>query len=65
MLYTFIIQIANTILNQCISLCLYKIGHITKAIICLKLSHLPCITGNLYSENRQFIKSFMKPQCKS
>jgi len=25
---TFIIQIANTILNQCISLCLYKIGHI-------------------------------------
>ena len=34
-LYTFIIQIANTILNQCISLCLYKIGHITKAIICL------------------------------
>jgi len=32
---TFIIQIANTILNQCISLCLYKIGHITKAIKCL------------------------------
>ena len=28
-LYTFIIQIANTILNQCISLCLYKIGHIS------------------------------------
>ena len=34
-LYTFIIQIANTILNQCISLCLYEVGHITKAIICL------------------------------
>ena len=27
-LYAFIIQIANTILNQCILLCLYKIGHI-------------------------------------
>ena len=36
-LYTFIIQIANTISNQCISLCLYKIGHITKAMICIKL----------------------------
>ena len=36
-LFTFIIQIANTISNQCISLCLYKIGNITKAIICLKL----------------------------
>jgi len=35
-LYTFIIQIANTIVNQCSSLCLYKIGHITKAIICFK-----------------------------
>ena len=35
-LYTFIIQIANTILNQCISICLYKIQHITKAIIGLK-----------------------------
>ena len=35
--YTFIIQIANTILNQCISLYLYKIGQITKAIFCLKL----------------------------
>ena len=32
-LYTFIIQIANTILNQCISPCLYKIGHTTKACI--------------------------------
>ena len=27
----------NTILNQCISLCLYKIGHIPKAIVCLEL----------------------------
>ena len=27
-LYTFIIQIANTILNQCISLCLHKLGHL-------------------------------------
>ena len=35
--YTFIIQIANTISNQCISLCLYKIGDITEAIIYLKL----------------------------
>ena len=25
-------QIANAILNQCISLCLYKIGHMTKAL---------------------------------
>ena len=37
-LYTFIIQIANTILNQSISRCPYKIGHITKAIIGLKLN---------------------------
>ena len=43
--YTFMIQKANTILDPCISLYLYKIGHITKAIIFLKLSHLPCITG--------------------
>jgi len=34
--YTFIIQIANTILNKCISIYLYKIGNITKAIIGLK-----------------------------
>ena len=25
-----------TLLNQCISLCLYEIGHITKAILCFK-----------------------------
>ena len=36
----FIILIANIILNQWISLCLYTIGHITKAIICLT-----CIQG--------------------
>ena len=48
----------NTILNQCISLCLYKIGHITHAIICLE-SNVIChaLQGdNLYHENRQFIK---------
>ena len=27
-IYTFIIKIANTISNECISLCLYKIGHV-------------------------------------
>ena len=36
-LNTLIIEIDNTILNKCISLCLYKVGHITKTIICLKL----------------------------
>jgi len=45
-LYTFIIQIANTILNQCISLCLYKIGRITKAIICLKLKSFQFVMHN-------------------
>ena len=35
--YTFIIQIANTILNKCISIYLYKIGNITKAIIGLNV----------------------------
>ena len=56
-LYTFIIQIANTILNQCISLCLYKIGYITK-LICFQLKVI-CHAwqgDNSYSENRQFIK---------
>ena len=38
--YTVIIQIANTISNQFISLCLFKIGHITKAIIGLKLEFI-------------------------
>jgi len=36
-LNTFIIQIANTILNKCISFYLYNIRHITKAILCLNL----------------------------
>ena len=35
--YTVILQIANTILNQCISHCFYKIGHITKAILGVNL----------------------------
>ena len=56
--YTFIVQISNKILNQCISLWLYKIGHITKEIIGLKLSQLSCILqgDNSYSENGQFIR---------
>jgi len=60
-LYTFIIQIANKILDQCISLCLYKIGHITKAIICLKFKVIyHAYQGdNSYSENRQFIKKLL------
>ena len=44
------IQISNTLLNQGISHCLYNIGHITKAIICLKFKE----GDNSYSENRQF-----------
>ena len=35
--YTFIIKIAYTISDKRSSLCLYKAGHITKAIICLIL----------------------------
>jgi len=31
-------QIANAILNQCISLCLYKIGPLTKDILCLNIA---------------------------
>ena len=58
-LYTFIIQIANTLLNQCISLCLYKIGHITKAIISLiyKVIYHVQQGDNSYRENRQVIKN--------
>jgi len=56
---TFIIQISNTILSQCISLCLYKIGHITKAIIWPKFKVIyPVKKGdNSYSENGQSIKN--------
>ena len=46
-------------LNQCISLCLYKIGHLIKAIIHLKFKVI-CHAkqgDNSYSENRQFIKN--------
>jgi len=32
----FIIQMATPISIQCISLCLYKKGHMTKAMICFK-----------------------------
>ena len=55
--YTFIIQISNTILTQCISLCLYKIRHITKATQCLKVKvmHHAYQGDNYYSENRQFM----------
>jgi len=55
----FIIQISYTILNQCISLCLYSIGHITKAIIGLtyKVSYHAYQGDNSYSENRQSIKN--------
>ena len=31
-LYTLILHISSTLLNQCVSLSLYKIGHITKAL---------------------------------
>ena len=58
-LNTFIIQIANTILNKCISFYLYNIRHITKAIICLNLRsvimHNREITYTV--KNRQFIKN--------
>ena len=52
-LYTFIIQISNTLLNQGISHCLYNIGHITKAIICLKFKQ----GDNSCSENRKFYQN--------
>ena len=56
-IHTFRIQIANTILSQCISHCLYKIGHTPKAITCLKLKVIchAYQADNSYSENKQFI----------
>ena len=57
----FMIQISNTILNQCISLSLYEIGHITKDIIGFKFKVIVYASqgDNSYicSENRQFIKN--------
>jgi len=54
-------EIANKISKQCISLCLYKIGDIAKAIICLKFKVIyHAYQGdNSYSENRQFIKKLL------
>ena len=56
-LYTFIIQITNTIFNQCISLCPFTIGHITKTIICLK-----CIMHNREITHIVKTDSSSKPQ---
>jgi len=52
---------SNTILNQYIPLCLYKIGHITKAKMCLKFKVIyHALQGdNLYSENRQSTKNLI------
>ena len=52
-------QISYTILSQCISICLYNIEHITKAIICLKLKFIyHALQGdNLYIEKGQFMRN--------
>ena len=57
-------EIANKISKQCISLCLYKIGDIAKAIICLKFKVIyHAYQGdNSYSKNKQFIKNSI--ECK-